>query len=1413
MRFPRQMSVSLVDVRAQRKPRVALIRLSMVVALVGAFVVVPTPGAFAALNVSTIDDELNSDGDCSLREAITAANDDAVVDACGAGSGADTIVVPAGLYDFAIAGAGEDAAATGDLDITEDLTLTGAGAATTIIDANDLDRVVHVSSGTVSITDVTMRDGSVSSPDNGGGILNTFASLTLTRVVVTDNTATDVGGVSNYVAGSMTVVDSTISNNTSASDAGGFYNNGTLTIRGSTINGNSVVAGTRRGGGFYNDGPLTIVNSTISGNFAMGGTGGGIHVGSGSIALLNTTITNNFAASGSAIDGFVASVENTIIANNAGSALQCPFLTGGGHNLDTDNSCFSGINVVHGDPLLGPLALNGGPTKTHALGVGSPAIDAGTNAGCPATDQRGISRPQGPSCDIGAFEFTPGIPVNTLDDELNSDGDCSLREAIQAANTDSAVDACLAGSGADTIILPSGSYALSISGANEDGNQTGDLDINQDVMIDAQPGAVVNAGGLGDRAFDVFPGTVAFSDLKVQNGSVTSEPDDGGNIRNFAALTLTNVRIEDGTATGAGGGIYNEPGATLTLSNSHIVGAPTGNTASAGGGLSNSGTATIDGTTVSGSNATCCGGGIQNNGFMTITGSTIDGNEGGSNGGGILNGGGANMTIDDTDVTNNTASDHPGVANDGQLTITNGTVISGNTATGGGCGGGLWNTGQLDVSDTTIDANTHGCGAGFVNVGHATLTNTTVSNNVAGGGAGGIGNDGNLTIVGGTIAGNSTTDNGGGIVNTGVGTLSVDGTTISQNTAGAGGGGIVDNGNATITNATITGNSAAGAPCCGGGGLLILGDGQTVLDGVTISANTSAQEAGGIFIFGQLTLTNTNVTGNTAANNSGGIHVDSGAKLTMTGGSVSSNSAPSGGGISSEGPCLPCNQPAPGVTTLTGVTVANNTADDAAGINLFNNTVATISNSTISGNDATAGGGGGIANGDSTLYLYASTVSGNTAADGGGGLETTGTATIADSTFSGNTAAEGGGLRNFGTATIDRSTFSGNSANGGGGIENAGTLTIANATISGNSATGDGGGIITEDSGTTVVKSSTISGNSAPTAAGIKNNDPGGFTRIKNTILANSVGSSDCENGTVTSAGHNLIESIGPGCSIVGDLSGNIVGTDPMLGALANNGGPTLTHLPLAGSPVFDAGSPDCPPPSTDQRGNARPIGGACEIGSVEEPGAPAATADLTVVKTDSADPVNVGQNFTYTISVSNAGPQTATNVTLTDVLPSQLAFVSFQGRNLPCSHTAGTVTCTWATLGMGSTVNVTFKVNALSGGTASNTASADADQADPNGASDTETTTINSAPPPGPTHSLTVTRTGTGSVKSSPAGINCGSDCVEVYADGTTVTLTAKTRGGSTFLGWGGDCASAGTSLTCVLVMDADKAVTATFA
>jgi CSLREA domain-containing protein len=385
----------------------------------GAFALAPAAHA-ATITVNTTDDELTMDGECSLREAIRAANTNAIVDGCTAGTaGEDMVVVPAGTITLAVAGAGEELAATGDLDLTEAVVIRGANAETTIVDGADLDRVFDVAAGvTARLEDLTVRNGSV---DTGAGIRNA-GTLTLTRATVSGNQASaDAGGILNAApAASLTVTASTVSGNTASETGGGIgTDGGTVTIRNSTISGNQAECS---GGGILlaNGTTVTLNNVTIAENVADANppppapcgaehNGGGISIGTG-----NTV-----------------NVSNTIIGANrdqsSGPDARHPDCSGAlasqGFNLiqDTTGCTISGTttgNITGQNPQLSPLADNGGTTQTHALRQGSDAVDAGNPAApgsggsaCEAADQRGVNRPEGPRCDIGAFEREGGGPA------------------------------------------------------------------------------------------------------------------------------------------------------------------------------------------------------------------------------------------------------------------------------------------------------------------------------------------------------------------------------------------------------------------------------------------------------------------------------------------------------------------------------------------------------------------------------------------------------------------------------------------------------------------------------------------------------------------------------------------------------------------------------------------------------------------------------------------------------------------------------------------------------------------------------------------------------------------------------------------------------------------------------------------
>lgn len=357
-----------------------------------------------SIEVDTTDDTVDAvpgdgacadaGGNCSLRAAIMEAN---------ARAGEEFINVPAGTYTLTIAGAGENAGATGDLDITspEFIGIYGSfDGADTIIDAAGIDRVLHATGAYFALADLTITGGNEIT-FGAGGILALVGTYSLYNVTVSGNqTSMLVGGA--FLGGDVYVADSTFSGNTSTSETGGL------------ITGSS--------------GTAYIYDSTFSGNTAAGVIGGfGVQVGS-SAYLYNSTVTDNTADDGGGIwTAGTIFLQNSLVAGNTGTTAgpDCAVSAGvgtmvsDGSNLigdDSDCTFTPKITDLVGtggspiDPLIGPLADNGGKTQTHALLPGSPARDAAFGY-CTYADQRGVRRPQDGNvdgarvCDIGAFEF------------------------------------------------------------------------------------------------------------------------------------------------------------------------------------------------------------------------------------------------------------------------------------------------------------------------------------------------------------------------------------------------------------------------------------------------------------------------------------------------------------------------------------------------------------------------------------------------------------------------------------------------------------------------------------------------------------------------------------------------------------------------------------------------------------------------------------------------------------------------------------------------------------------------------------------------------------------------------------------------------------------------------------------------
>ena len=326
--------------------------------------------------------------------------------------------------------------------------------------------------------------------------------------------------------------------------------------------------------------------------------------------------------------------------------------------------------------------------------------------------------------------------------------------------------------------------------------------------------------------------------------------------------------------------------------------------------------------------------------------------------------------------------------------------------------------------------------------------------------------------------------------------------------------------------------------------------------------------------------------------------------FNISSGKVSGSSFPgSGGGILSDGSML----------TIVSSIISGNTASNVGGGIFFVRGALSLNNSTVTSNNATEGGGiYNTSNGNTTITN--STISGNTATSLGGGIRnvSSGSVTLVNSTISGNSAnfGGGGGIHNVGTLTLNNSTVNGNSAGtiGGGGILNqsSGTLTLTNSTVNGNTASNSSGGGILSNGGTLTLTNSTLSGNSSSDQGGGIHNSTGSTVNFKNTIIAgnNAPTGPDCD-GTLTSQGHNLVQDVA-GCPITGDITGNITGQDPILGPLADNGGPTLTHAHLPGSPAIDSGDDSVLGTplflTTDQRGAGFPRlqGAHVDIGAFE---------------------------------------------------------------------------------------------------------------------------------------------------------------------------------------------------------------------
>ena len=441
-------------------------------------------------------------------------------------------------------------------------------------------------------------------------------------------------------------------------------------------------------------------------------------------------------------------------------------------------------------------------------------------------------------------------------------------------------------------------------------------------------------------------------------------------------------------------------------------------------------------------------------------------------------------------------------------------------------------------------------------------------------------NQGTVSVSNCVLSGNSSA----GLYNHTGASMTVANSNISNNS----GTGADNQGTLTVSSCVLSDNSNAGISNSGT---------------VTVSNCALIGNSGGMTSFGTLTVSYCEISGNS------GDGIFNGGTLTVSNCALSGNS---GDGIGN-------HAFSSGTANLTIVN-SNVSDNDSIGISNsvdeFATLTVTMRSTTVSGNSAggvVANGGGVIFGGSVQVTITDCTVSGNSF---WGGIHATGLTNlfVTDSTISGNSANagfpggdSGGAIYGAGTVRVENSTISGNSAATSGGGIYGGVIEIANSTVTGNSAGTSGGGIYVIGASHDVwlrVTNSTITGNSAPSGGGIYNEVYviDSVVEISNTILNAGASGENIFNdgGTITSLGYNLSSDDGGGY-LTGP--GDQINTDPLLGPLQDNGGPTFTHALLPGSPAIDAGDPGfTPPPLNDQRGCPfdRVFNGRIDIGSFE---------------------------------------------------------------------------------------------------------------------------------------------------------------------------------------------------------------------
>ena len=1044
-----------------------------------------TDAVDADLGDGVCDIDLGTPGEqCSLRAAIQTANTD---------TNSQTIlfdgaVFAPGTITLTVGAAGDGDAASGDLDITEDLEIEGLGAGSVVISADGLgDRVFDISGAEtdVRITDVTIRDGTANATpdDRGGNVRLVGGTLNIADAEVNDGTAPLAGGGIENTNGVLTLVEVDMSGNVAtgvpvAGNGGAVHQaGGQTTIQGGTFDGNTAVEGGGLwvgGGGTMNvqgETPAGIV--TISNNVATGGDttpenrqgGGGVFNDGANLSLTDVTITGNTANTSSGSGGGVMNKQGEVTITGGLISGNTADRAGGGIENDRGTATVTDV-IVSGNQATGAISAgNGG--GLHAAG-GTTTVSGGTYGMNDAAEGGGLW-----IGGAGTLTSDADVTGNTANGTSNDPGS---RQGGGGYFNDGAT--------------------LTITGGT----------VSNNTATTTSGGGIMTTGGAGVLTVDAA--TIQDNTADRAGGGVEV---DGGT----ADLGVTTVNIVSGnvatgvTSAGNGGGVHNGAG-VVTLGATGVVSAFTGNGAVQGGALwtnnPNPGSFTVVSAIVTGNQAEEGGAFYNAGGDFVFT--DVDATDGGeevvditaaprvSKDAAAVTGNvyaqgalGNTVTVTGSTFTDPTAESDPGGPEDTCEVVVSPDAVD-NTDDDGTCfGAGAGTEFEVNSVDDNADADlTDGICADALN--QCTLRAAVQQSNVDAATQTITFNDGvfagpgpNLILLTGT-AGEDDAASGDLDITDAVDIVADPGESVVVD------GDFVDRvfdafeGPITFTGIDVE-NGDAGTER--GGGLRVAAGVDVVINGGRFT-NNFAGEAGGAIenAGGTVSATNTDFLGNVAQGapgNGGAIHVASG-DTTITGGLVEGNTAArEGGGFWNQG----------GTMTVDGTTFTNNAAngpaaDDGGGA-LFN--------------QADGAGVGtlvvrGATIGDVVLVNSASTGSGS----GGGILVLGGILTVENTLFDGNTAARAGGGIEFGaspsgaqpSATLTNVTFSGNttgSAPGNGGaihVTSATTVDIIGGLVVGNTAAREGGGFWNQ-TGTMTVDGTMFANN---VASGTAADDGGG---------------------------------------------------------------------------------------------------------------------------------------------------------------------------------------------------------------------------------------------------------------------------------------------------------------------------------